>query len=278
MRSRVKRHVKIAIFEQNFLSMKKYISICLLAVCVFMPQMVFGWGMIGHRVIGELAQKNLTKQAATRIDQVLGHVDVAMVANWGDFVRSDDNFKGCEVWHYKDIVAGLSREDFNKEVVTKNNGELVFHVLQLIADLKKDPNNEENLKMLIHLIGDMHMPLHMGNTEDKGGNTQRLKWFGRDISLHSLWDDALIDYQKLSYTEYADYLAKKSTDTKLTFTRSMVLDWAWDTYQIAPKVYESVSETSNAYRYNFLYISLVESRLTFAGERLAAVLNYLYDK
>ena len=278
MRSRVKRHVKIAIFEQNFLSMKKYISICLLAVCVFMPQMVFGWGMIGHRVIGELAQKNLTKPAATRINQVLGHVDVAMVANWGDFVRSDDNFKGREVWHYKDIAPGLSREEFNKEAVTKNDGELIFRIFQLIADLKKDPNNGENLKMLIHLIGDMHMPLHMGNPEDKGGNTQRLKWFGRDISLHSLWDDALIDYQKLSYTEYADYLAKKSADSKLTFTRSMVLDWAWDTYQIAPKVYESVSETSNAYRYNFLYISLVESRLTFAGERLAAVLNYLYDK
>ncbi len=269
-------HVKLAIFGQKFLAMKKNITVCLLVVLALAPQMAWGWGLTGHRVIGELAQKKLNKTAANRIDAVLKHASVAMVANWGDFVRSDDKHKGQEVWHYKDIAPGLNRDAFNKEAVTKNDGEAVFRVQELIAKLKKDPNNEENLKMLIHLIGDMHQPMHMGHPEDKGGNAIRFKWQGREISLHALWDDGLIDFQRLSYTEYANYLFKTHRVKPVNFQPSLVLDWAWGTYQTTQKVYDSVPETENQYKYNYKYISLLEERLTLAGDHLASVLNYIY--
>ncbi|MBP1638482.1 MAG: Nuclease [Bacteroidetes bacterium] len=270
------RRVKLAIFEQNFLVMKKNITICLLGILCFMPQLAWGWGLIGHRVIGELAQKKLNKTAQRRIDAVLKHAGVAMVANWGDFVRSDEKYEGREVWHYKDIASGLNRDAFNKEAVTKNDGEAVFRVQELITKLKKEPNNEENLKMLIHLLGDMHQPLHMGHPEDKGGNTIRFKWQGREVSLHSLWDEGLIDFQKLSYTEYANYLFRTHTAKTVTFQPSLVLDWAWETYQAAQKVYDSVSKTENQYKYNYEYVSLLEERLSLAGDHLACVLNYIY--
>jgi len=80
----------------------------------------------------------------------------------------------------------------------------------------------------------------------------------------------------LSYTEYADYLWNIHPGSKLKFQRSMVLDWAWETYRTSQKVYDSFNEASDPYRYNFLYVSLLESRLSLAGEHLAAVLNYIY--
>lgn len=257
--------------------MKKYLTICLLSSLLCMPQMAFGWGLTGHRVVGELAQKQLTPTAAARIDVVLKHASLAMVANWGDFIRNDDKYTGWEVWHYKDMAPGLTREEFDKEVVTQNNGEAIFRIYALIDSLKKNPSNEVNLKMLIHLIGDMHQPLHMGQPEDKGGNTIRINWFGRNMSLHSLWDEGLIDFQKLSYTEYATHLNNTHFIKAEAFHPAMVLDWAWATYQSAKDVYASVSEMENQYKYNFLYISLLEDRLSLAGAHLASVLNYIYD-
>lgn len=256
--------------------MKKYVIVCLLGGMLCLPQFVWGWGLTGHRVVGEIAQQKLTPAAAKRIDAVLKHASVAMVANWGDFIKSDDTYKGVDIWHYKDIAPGMSREAFDKEAVIKNDGEMIFRLNELIASLKKDPSNEVNLKLLIHIVGDMHQPLHMGRPEDKGGNTIRFTWLGRNTSLHSLWDEGLIDFQKLSYTEYARHLCNTQPVKAVQFQPSMLLDWAWGTYQAAEKVYDSAGETENQYKYNFKYVSLLEERLALGGAHLASILNYIY--
>lgn len=258
--------------------MKKFLSFLLAIAGFVMPQMVFGWGMTGHRVIGKLAEMNLSKHAINNLNKVLDNASVAMVSNWGDFVKSDTAFAGTDKWHYKDIAAGLSRDEFNKEAMTLDNGEVVYRVLWLISELKKQPDNANNLKMLIHLVGDMHQPLHMGHVEDKGGNMIKIRWMGRETNLHALWDSGLIDFQQLSYTEYADYLFKTHTFALPPFKPSMVLDWAWGTYQAAQKVYGSVPLLKNPFVYDYHYVALLESRLTDAGDHLAIVLNYLYNK
>ena len=62
------------------------------------------------------------------------------------------------------------------------------------------------IKFLVHIIGDLHQPFHVGNGKDRGGNNIRLKWFGESTRLHTVWDTHLINQQNLSYTEFADYL------------------------------------------------------------------------
>ena len=264
--------------QHLFSTMKKPLSFLLVLVGFIMPQMAFSWGMTGHRVIGKIAEMNLGKHAIKNLNQVLDNASVSMVSNWGDFVKSDSVWAYTATWHYKDLPAGLSREEFNKQAITLDNGEVVYRVLQLIAELKKKPDNADNLKMLIHLIGDMHQPLHMGHPEDKGGNMIKIRWMGRETNLHSLWDSGLIEFQQLSYTEYADYLFKTHTFALPHFKPSMVFDWAWGTYQAAQKVYGSVGQLKNPFNYDYRYISLLESRLTDAGDHLAIVLNYLYNK
>ena len=56
---------------------------------------------------------------------------------------------------------------------------------------------------MVHIVGDIHQPLHAGHAEDKGGNDIKIKYRGRDTNLHSLWDSGLLDYQGLTYTEMA---------------------------------------------------------------------------
>jgi hypothetical protein len=106
----------------------------------------------------------------------------------------------------------------------------------------------------------------------------RIKWQGNERSLHSLWDDAIVDFQKLSYTEYAAHLIRINKLQKMHFNgqTSVILDWAWETYTTVPIIYQSVGKTGNAYRYNYEYLPLLESRIVKAAEHLAAVLNYIY--
>lgn len=257
--------------------MKKTHLFLLVIAGFIMPQMVFGWGMTGHRVIGKIAEMNLGKHAIKNLNQILGNASVAMVSNWGDFIKSDSALAYTAVWHYKDIPAGLSREEFNKQAITLDNGEVVYRVLQLIQELKKQPDNVNNLKLLIHLVGDMHQPLHMGHPEDKGGNMIKIRWMGRETNLHSLWDSGLIDFQQLSYTEYADYLFKTHSFDLPPFNPSMVLNWAWETYETAQIVYNSVDNLKNPFYYDYKYLSILENQLIDAGDHLAIILNYLYN-
>ena len=61
-------------------------------------------------------------------------------------------------------------------------------------------------------MGDIHQPLHAGKKKDLGGNLIRVKWFDERTNLHKVWDDGLIDSQKLSYTEYISFIYKPTPE------------------------------------------------------------------
>ena len=77
----------------------------------------------------------------------------------------------------------------------------------------RDPNASREQKALaleyiLHIVGDVHQPLHAGNGDDRGGNDVKVRWFGDETNLHSVWDSKLIDSRNLSYTEYARWLGR----------------------------------------------------------------------
>ncbi len=92
------------------------------------------------------------------------------------------------------------------------NGDVVATIERIIADLKakklSGKAEQEAVKMLIHLIGDIHQPLHVGGGNDRGGNDIKVTWFRNDSNLHRVWDSDMIDDTKLSYTELAESLSK----------------------------------------------------------------------
>jgi len=166
----------------------------------------FGWGHTGHRVIGLIAEQHLSKKAKKQIATILGNETLAEVANYMDFIKSDGNYRHMSAWHYATIPDGKSYS----EAGTPDAGDIIVTIERLIDELKTkqftDVDEAFALKCLVHLIGDIHQPLHVGNGEDRGGNDVKLDYFWEDSNLHRVWDSGIIDKQGYSYTEYVEWI------------------------------------------------------------------------
>ena len=166
--------------------MKKIISILLLVP--FLSGQAWAWGQTGHRVVGLVAEKHLTKQARKKIARVLQDNSLAEVSNWMDEIKSDAAYNHTHDWHWVTIPDGKKYEQSPKNP----NGDLVMKLEEVVQALKSHQlsgaQEQEYLKYLVHLVGDLHQPLHVGGKDDAGGNALRVQWFGQSSNLHRVWD------------------------------------------------------------------------------------------
>jgi hypothetical protein len=234
----------------------------------------FGWGETGHRTTGYIANKYLNKKAKKAIEQILGGRSIAMVSTWMDEIRSDSTYNYTADWHWVTIPDGMTYEQTEKNP----NGDIIMTIERLIAELKtkKLPAKQEAeyLKMLIHLVGDIHQPLHVGRP-DRGGNDVKVNWFRTESNLHRVWDSDMIDGTKLSYTELAESLDKPAAALVQSWQKASVRDWATESINYRPQVYD-YGNGRLGYQYSYKYFGIVRERLLQAGIRLAGVLNEIY--
>ncbi|MFK7971770.1 MAG: S1/P1 nuclease [Bacteroidia bacterium] len=250
----------------------------LFALWFIIPQSVFAWGKTGHRIVGEIAQRHLTKKAQKNIERVLGSEDLAMASNWMDFIKSDRNYRFMYTWHFVSIPDGKRYED----ITPPASGDVIGTIERLTEELKTGEYTHEDerfvIRCLIHLIGDIHQPLHVGRAEDAGGNRVKLGWFRSKSNLHRVWDSELIDHQQLSYTEYATYLDHAPKDTIKVWQDATVRDWAYESMEYRKLTYDLPPDSTLRFRYNFDHKAVLEKRLNQAGIRLAGILNMVYGK
>ncbi len=146
----------------------------------------------------------------------------------------------------------------------------------------KDKNTTDEdkafyLKLLIHFIGDLHQPMHIGLKEDKGGNDFNVKWFYNDSNLHRVWDSQMIEDYGMSYTELADNADYLTKDNIEAIGEGSIVDWVNETHEITKTVYKNVKPDENLrYRYSYENFTTVRSQLQKAGIRLAKILNDLF--
>lgn len=132
------------------------------------------------------------------------------------------------------------------------------------------------LKYLIHLLGDLHQPLHVGRDEDQGGNKIKLTWFGKPTNLHIVWDELLIDFQQWSYTDYATVLDIADKTTVAQLQSGNLEDWFYESHVLSDKIYDNTQPDSKlSYRYNYLFVQDLNDQLLKGGLRLARILNEL---
>ncbi|WP_192820091.1 S1/P1 nuclease [Rufibacter sp. LB8] len=253
----------------------------LLALFVYLPLQSMGWGMIGHRVVGEIAERNMSKKAKNNVRKLLGE-SIAMSSNWPDFIKSDPAFKYLDNWHYVNLKEGMTAQQVETHLKQDTTTNAYTRINFLIGELKK-PELAQNakqmyLKILIHLIGDVHQPMHVGRPEDLGGNRIRVEWFNSPSNLHRVWDSQLIEYQELSYTEYATVLNCSSKDQIKAWQKNMAHEWFFESYQIADQLYKGITkpEEKLSYRYNFDHVATMNQQLLKGGIRLAGVLNEIF--
>jgi len=248
----------------------------------FIPIYSFGWGMLGHRIIGEIADKYLTPKARLEIQKILGTESMAMASNWADFVKSDSIYNYLSNWHYVNLDSGLTAKQAQAQLQNDTSTNLYTKTLFLIKELRNKRLSIDMkrmyLKLLIHFVGDIHQPLHIGLKSNLGGNRIRVQWFNTPANLHSVWDESLVNFQQLSYTEYARAINFTTAEQRRAWQKQPIVQWAVESYVIAESLYPEITEDNQklSYRYNFLHVETVNERLLKGGVRLAGLLNELF--
>ncbi len=240
------------------------------------------WGATGHRVVGEVANSHLTRRAKRRIRKILGNESIAISSNWADFIKSDTAMKYIEPWHYINAPWHLNYPDFSAYLQRDSIVDAFTKLNFLISELKNKNLSMEKkrmyLRLVIHIVGDIHQPLHVGRAEDLGGNKIKVFWFNEPTNLHALWDDKLIEFQKLSYTEYTANINHATTEQRTAWQAQPLSGWLFESYQLADKVYKSVTQPDQklSYRYNYDHVEMMNGQLLKGGVRLAGLLNQIF--
>lgn len=241
---------------------------------------IFAWGTTGHRVVAEIAERNLTSHARRNLKKIIGHQKLAYWANWPDFIKSDTTgvWKAASAWHYVNIRPQKDFKTFSDSLKAEAGPNLYTQIKALSLQVRDKSTSARDreiaLRFIIHLVGDLAQPLHVGHAEDKGGNDIKLTYFGQPTNLHSVWDDKLIDAQKYSYTEYADVLLKQDNQNFKEIAAGTLEEWFYDSNKMAEKIYKnSPAGGSYSFDYNYKFNELLNRQLLYGGLRLAKVLN-----
>jgi hypothetical protein len=259
--------------------MKKKVLSFLITIC---PLLLISWGPTGHRAIAKIAENHLSLAAKLAIHRILGNETLVDVSNYADEIRSDPEYKYTGTWHYVDIHAGYSFEQFSNAVKTMRADNVYKAVLTFEKNLK-DPDKSKSekvtaLKFLVHLVGDLHQPMHVSHAEDRGGNAIRVTFKGAPDNLHGLWDSGLIDRQGLSYKQMAiNYDTATPAEIKKWQSDDLMI-WLWESYRVSTILYEEAAKNPDFdEEYYKTHLPVLENRIERAGIRLAGILNSIFD-
>ena len=252
-----------------------------IALLTYVPLQSMAWGLLGHRVVGEIAESYLSRRASREIKNILGNESLAMAANWGDFIKSEPSYNYLDNWHYINLPAGKSQDDLQNYLAQDTVTDVYTRVKFLTAELKNKSLAMDKkvmyLKLLIHFVGDIHQPMHTARFEDLGGGKFQVTWFGQQSNLHRVWDSDLVGYPSLSYTEYSRAINFVSK-ARLAELQSESLDkWVKDSYLISENIYANVKAGDKlGYKYVYDYIAIADQQMLKGGVHLAALLNDIF--
>lgn len=258
-----------------------------LAVGAFLVPAAAAWGPEGHQIIAAIAEERLSKGAKWRWGYLMGKTTpIAAVSVYMDDVRPDR--PETATWHYVNIDPRASRFEALRDCP---DGDCVTVKIRECAGvvrlaLKDKAQLVECMKFLVHMVGDLHQPLHAGYAEDRGGNKIHVDLMGEDASLHHVWDTEILR-QMGSYDEGLDVaeIAKSlnasiSAEQEKQWRAGTYKDWTWESHQLArDEIYGKLPEgehkaLDDAYLENAR--GVVELQLMKAGVRLAETLERIW--
>lgn len=236
------------------------------------PAPAAAWGPIGHRVVGRVAEGHLTPAARQAVAELIAPDSLAEVAVWADWIRSDPAWAHAYTWHFISID-----DDETLETAERNPAGDVLEAMERFEAILRDreapiAERRNALRFLVHFVGDVHQPLHVGRRADRGGNEIVVLWLGEAVDLHDVWDWEMIDAQRLSFSEYAEFLDPATPEEVAAWQAAGYRDWIAESFALREQVYE-IGDRRLGFEYQFRILPVVEHRLRQAGVRLAGVLN-----
>ena len=263
--------------------MKSLKVVIIILLFLYQPIAAMAWGAEGHRIVGQIAESYLTKNVKKEIAKILGTETMAIASTWMDFIKSDPAYNYLSNWHYINIKSGLSAPELQNFLDKDTATDAYTKINFVAAELKKANLSAENkrfyLRILIHLVGDIHQPMHTGRLEDLGGNKVKVLWFNDSKNLHQLWDEQLIAFQQLSYTEYAASINYINNADKVAMLNEPLSTWIYQSYQLSEKIYSDITQSDQRldYKYNFNYVAPLNLQLLRGGVHLAGILNKIFS-
>ncbi|KAI3950608.1 hypothetical protein MKX01_040588 [Papaver californicum] len=271
-------------------------------ICSMFP-VIYGWGIDGHYAVCKIAQPRLNEAAAAAVKQLLpehAENDLASMCSWADRVKF--RYHWSSPLHYIDTPDSLCTYQYNSErrkrkVCCRGNYNYTDQLLNYRTSTCSQANQynlSEALLFLSHFMGDIHQPLHVGFTSDRGANTIDVHWYRRKTVLHHVWDNSIIETSEKRFYDtsvddlinviqrnitgaWADQVPKwekcslnKTTCPDIYASESIEAACEW--------AYKDVSEDSVLEDDYFLSrYPVVNKRLAQGGVRLAATLNRIFS-
>lgn len=254
----------------------------LLPIALVIPSLpALAFGPDGHRVVGELAQRQLAPAALTEVRRLLGgeaDAGLASVSNWADEIRDQPAWRHTSRWHYLNFPRGSCRYDAERDcrddrcIVAAINAQAA-----LLADRSLDDEQRaQALRFLVHFVGDIHQPLHAGYGDDRGGNTFQIFYIGRGSNLHALWDGGILRSAGHDWTTQATRLADRAAGVDVRWSLQAPARWAEESCRL---IGDAGLYPPRPGRLPDGYVErqypVLEQRLVIAASRLSAMLNHI---
>jgi len=256
---------------------------CVILTALWTPESAWSWGRIGHRVAAEMAEERLTPAALAAVRDLLGtRVRLADISTWAD---EQSEISRTTSWHSVNVPITESRYSPR---FCRAEGCIVSKIVDfehVLRDRKSGKGQKQvALKFLVHLIADLHQPLHVGDSGSKGGNLLQVRFFGVGTNLHRLWDAQIMERHTSNERVWLwdfDFLANPKMAAE--WSKGNPETWATETLQIAKLAYcvpgtrtvmRSGTKLGNEY-YGFA-LPIIQKQLAKAGIRTAWTLNEIF--
>jgi len=236
----------------------------------------FGWGKVGHHIIVDVAKSYVSKSVHDSVTKYLGDMSWGSAATWMDEMRSDKQYDYFKQWHYINVDNG---GQYDSTIANGNNvvKQLGVAIINLQNRSKLTPEQINlNIKILFHLMGDLHQPLHVGYGTDRGGNDVKVMYNGKQFSLHRIWDTDIIESKKTTAEDVMGLLSKTPKRKIKKIVRGDIVQWFNQSRESMNVVYSNTDVITEDY-IDRCY-PIIENQLFDGGVRLGKVLDDIFKK
>jgi hypothetical protein len=244
-----------------------------------LPSTAQAWGPSAHRVAAEVMDEFLCTPARAEVAAITRDLPLAELVVWPDGIRNTPTWSHTRNWHYMNVADDAPvRADTQPE-----GGRILAAIRDNLAMLPEggtDPERRRQaLAFVLHLVVDLHQPLHVGRPADRGGNSVRVRFDGRETNLHRLWDSGLLYSIGLQAEEHASALRALAVGGGAHWAQGTLEDWADESRRLRPWVYDfdarrQVPTISRRYAETGRQLSAL--RLAQASVRSAQLLNGIW--
>jgi hypothetical protein len=251
---------------------KSILTVAFLLIAILFSSKTFAWGKKGHALVAEVAFTYLDENTKKTVLEYLDGMTIEDAANWMDNIKNDHSYDYMKPYHYVNFDKGAA-------VVELNGDNIIYQLNETIKELrnKKNLSREEistKIKILFHLIGDLHQPLHVGYGSDKGGNTMQINYNGKGTNLHSFWDSGIIESKGITLQDCLN--SNKFCIFELWKIRKInVIKWSVESRKLLEPIYNTGGNKVDD-EYVNRNAALIATQIHKAGIRLASVLKEVF--